>query len=158
MRIGEDWDDKDWIAKAKEVVKTLQARGRSDELLDPMLRKRPVLEPEIPRPPPEVPPLVLDEPAGTAKMQLDGREVCIVKAIEQAGFAVLPAWHSAVDKIHEVTDMPLVRTEAEAMHTDSIMLGMVHGQQTSIEAKRSKVRSVSPSRRGGSRGVTVVKG
>lgn len=104
-KIGQDWDDKQWIAKALELAEAYSTQGPhiADVNLvqgpaDPLSwlnsRKSPVL--------PAARPLASLDAAG-----ISTNTIRIVEAVEgnASNFKEIPKWYRALDEIYEVTDM-----------------------------------------------------
>eukprot|EP00403_Amphidinium_massartii_P029206 CAMPEP_0178390252 /NCGR_PEP_ID=MMETSP0689_2-20121128/10549_1 /TAXON_ID=160604 /ORGANISM="Amphidinium massartii, Strain CS-259" /LENGTH=813 /DNA_ID=CAMNT_0020010753 /DNA_START=57 /DNA_END=2499 /DNA_ORIENTATION=- len=123
-RIGSQWTDKQWILKAQEIVEVLAAHSAADAgkvagSLDTYLRSDPRsvgLSHSVPHA--QVGKLTLDEPVSNTVVLLEGKEVCLVKAVEQVGFVAIPAWFGAVDQIFEVSDMFVMSGADQVNHAD----------------------------------------
>eukprot|EP00929_Paragymnodinium_shiwhaense_P063050 TRINITY_DN31525_c0_g1_i3.p1 TRINITY_DN31525_c0_g1~~TRINITY_DN31525_c0_g1_i3.p1 ORF type:complete len:955 (-),score=216.60 TRINITY_DN31525_c0_g1_i3:73-2937(-) len=98
--IGAGWDEKQWAAKALELVGLFEEGAETLELGRIAQRPRPT-SPISPRPPRSPAP-----PAAKLQGLLGEQVTNLVEAIEREGnFSVLPNWYKALDQIYEVSDM-----------------------------------------------------
>lgn len=105
QRTGEGWSERDWLAKALEMISGEQiprtfGAGR--------------------------PPLAAAAQSSCCLgllQQTGGVEIDIVDGIEKHGLDVLPDWFSPLDRIYEVQDMAEFQAQPEAMMASFQSLG-----------------------------------
>lgn len=96
-KLGHNWTEEQWVAKALELADVFAASGECDLRRDPRSPRR-----ESPRrnqSPPRTP------LSPSAVIRTSTGEVNLIELVEKQGIGAIPDWYAALDRIYETTDM-----------------------------------------------------
>jgi len=112
QKLGANWTESQWLAKALELADTFASLGHGTGAPDPDLAP--------PRSPRAVPPAPFCD---TKVLMRDGKEVSLVEKLRNEELQGLPDWFTPLDRIYEVCDMGVFHVDAEPMAAERGVAG-----------------------------------
>jgi len=111
QKLGHNWTDAQWLAKALELTDTFGSAENISRPAGP--------SPPSPRPAPKVPEARITIRLGGP----GGEEENLATAIQSRGFDIIPDWYTALDRIYEVGDMAPFSVDAPTLAAAPGMAG-----------------------------------
>jgi len=166
QKLGHDWNEQQWLAKALELADAFDSgtQSRVDQKLPMTLAMREgqtaadvaskMLRPHAEEPTPgqkNAASPVKSLPPSLAVLRVPGpgsatREVNLTDAMVEFGFDAIPDWFTAVDRIYELSEMEAFRNEPESLAATPGLAGAPGYSYVVHRAPRREREQKSPGR------------